>query len=66
MLRRVTIALHMTNRPDLAHNIWRKQAPDVRDVSLNSNTGDNFRAHGLAWTPTKEYECDYEGGFAPV
>ena len=22
--------------------------------------------HGVRWTPSREYECDYDGGFAPV
>lgn len=22
--------------------------------------------HGISWKPTREYECDYDGGFAPV
>ena len=25
-----------------------------------------YSEHGSSWTPSREYECDDDGGFAPV
>ena len=38
---------------------------DARAVGV-AETKKLFAAHGVKWTPSREYECDYNGGFAPV
>ena len=38
---------------------------DSRAVGV-SRTKKMFAEHGVDWSPARHYQCDYDGGFAPV